>query len=51
MKRALVSVYDKTGIVDFVRDLNRLDIKIVATDGTHRTDSVPCGACIFYLPA
>jgi phosphoribosylaminoimidazolecarboxamide formyltransferase/IMP cyclohydrolase len=37
IERALVSVYDKTGIVDFARELNRLDIKIIATDGTYRT--------------
>jgi phosphoribosylaminoimidazolecarboxamide formyltransferase/IMP cyclohydrolase len=34
IKRALISVYDKTGIVDFARELNRLGIEIIATDGT-----------------
>ncbi|MCP4749736.1 MAG: hypothetical protein GY866_02490 [Proteobacteria bacterium] len=34
IKRALVSVSDKTGIVDFVRELNRLDIEVVSTGGT-----------------
>ena len=37
IRRALISVYDKTGIVDFARELNRIDIEIVATDGTYRT--------------
>lgn len=34
IKRALISVYDKTGIVDFARELNKLGIEIIATDGT-----------------
>jgi phosphoribosylaminoimidazolecarboxamide formyltransferase/IMP cyclohydrolase len=34
IKRALISVYDKTGIVDFARELNRLEIEIIATNGT-----------------
>ena len=34
VKRALISVYDKTGIVDFARDLNKLGIEIIATGGT-----------------
>ncbi|GAC1468955.1 MAG: bifunctional phosphoribosylaminoimidazolecarboxamide formyltransferase/IMP cyclohydrolase [Chloroflexota bacterium] len=33
--RALISVYDKTGIVDFATGLRELDIDIVATDGTY----------------
>jgi phosphoribosylaminoimidazolecarboxamide formyltransferase / IMP cyclohydrolase len=32
--RALVSVYDKTGIVEFARELASLDIEIVSTGGT-----------------
>ncbi len=34
MKRALISVYDKTGIVSFVRELNKLGFEIISTGGT-----------------
>jgi phosphoribosylaminoimidazolecarboxamide formyltransferase/IMP cyclohydrolase len=34
LKRALVSVYDKTGIGSFVRELRILGIEIIATGGT-----------------
>ena len=34
IKRALISVYDKMSIVDFARELNKLGIEIIATDGT-----------------
>lgn len=34
MKRALLSVSDKTGIVDFAKDLQRLGIEIISTGGT-----------------
>ena len=34
IKRALISVYDKTGIVDFARELNKLEIEIIATNET-----------------
>jgi len=34
VKRALVSVSDKTGIVDFCRALNRLEVDILSTGGT-----------------
>lgn len=37
IKRALISVYDKTGIVDFARELNKLGIVIIATGGTFKT--------------
>ncbi len=37
MKRALISVYDKTGIVDFARELRKLGIEIIATGGTLKT--------------
>ncbi len=33
--RALISVYDKTGILDFATGLRELDVSIVATDGTY----------------
>lgn len=36
MKRALVSVSDKRGIVDFVRGLRELDYEIISTGGTRR---------------
>jgi phosphoribosylaminoimidazolecarboxamide formyltransferase/IMP cyclohydrolase len=34
IRRALISVYDKTSIVDFARELNKLGIEIIATSGT-----------------
>jgi phosphoribosylaminoimidazolecarboxamide formyltransferase / IMP cyclohydrolase len=34
MKRALISVSDKTGIVEFARSLNKLGYEIVSTGGT-----------------
>src|SRR5271165_6056937 len=34
MERALISVYDKTGIVEFARELAALGIEIVSTGGT-----------------
>jgi phosphoribosylaminoimidazolecarboxamide formyltransferase / IMP cyclohydrolase len=34
IERALISVYDKTGIVDFARELAALGIEIVSTGGT-----------------
>ncbi len=37
MKRALISVYDKTGIVGFARELIKLGIEIIATGGTLKT--------------
>ena len=36
MKRVLVSVYDKTGIVDFVEKLVEMDWEIISTGGTAR---------------
>ncbi len=36
MERALISVYDKTGGVDFARQLSQLQIEIVSTGGTAR---------------
>ena len=36
MKRALVSVSDKTGLVNFVRELNTLGYEIVSTGGTFK---------------
>ena len=37
MKRALISVYDKTDIVRFARELNKLGIEIISTGGTYET--------------
>ena len=36
VKRALVSVSDKTGLVDFCRGLNELGVEIISTGGTAR---------------
>jgi phosphoribosylaminoimidazolecarboxamide formyltransferase/IMP cyclohydrolase len=36
VRRALVSVHDKTGVVDFCRELERLGVEIVSTGGTAR---------------
>ena len=35
-RRALVSVSDKTGIVDFARELTSLGFELLSTGGTHR---------------
>lgn len=37
MKRALISVSDKTGIVDFAKKLSNLGIEIISTGGTMKT--------------
>src|SRR5437763_13840499 len=34
IRRALISVSDKTGIVEFARELRRFDVEIISTDGT-----------------
>src|SRR5205085_8334203 len=34
VRRALVSVHDKTGVVDFARELSRLGVEILSTGGT-----------------
>lgn len=36
IQRALISVYDKTGILDFARGLAALNVEIVSTGGTHK---------------
>ena len=36
IERALISVYDKTGIVEFARTLAALNVEIVSTGGTSR---------------
>ena len=35
-KRALISVSDKTGIVDFAKDLTALGVEIISTGGTYK---------------
>lgn len=35
--RALISVSDKTGIVDFAKKLQELGVQIISTGGTHKT--------------
>src|SRR6266404_6886533 len=36
IRRALISVSDKTGIVDFARELKRFGVEIISTGGTAR---------------
>ena len=36
IKRALLSVSNKQGIVDFARELENLGIEIISTGGTYR---------------
>ncbi len=37
MKRALISVFDKTGIVDFAKELHQMGWEIISTGGTSAT--------------
>ena len=37
VRRALISVFDKTGVVDFARALAGAGVTLVSTGGTHRT--------------
>ena len=37
IRRALISVSDKTGIVDFAQQLSRLDVDVISTGGTAKT--------------
>lgn len=37
VKRALISVSDKTGIVELARELDKLDVEIISTGGTAKT--------------
>ena len=43
-KRALLSVYDKTGLVDFARGLHDLGFELVSSGGTAKPRS-PTRAC------
>ncbi len=36
IERALISVYDKTGVVDFAKGLVRLNVEIISTGGTFK---------------
>ena len=36
VKRAIISVSDKSGIVDFAKDLSELGIELISTGGTYR---------------
>ena len=36
VKRALISVSDKTGIVDFARALQKMGVELLSTGGTFR---------------
>lgn len=45
IKRALLSVYDKTGILDFAKELTDLGIEIISSGGTSRAlkdKGIPC---------
>lgn len=35
-RRALISVFDKTGVVEFAQKLTELDFEIISTGGTHK---------------
>jgi phosphoribosylaminoimidazolecarboxamide formyltransferase/IMP cyclohydrolase len=37
IERAIISVTDKTGVVDFARSLSRFEVKILSTGGTARS--------------
>src|SRR5690242_1957930 len=37
IRRALISVSDKTGIVDFARELRKFGVEIISTGGTAKT--------------
>jgi phosphoribosylaminoimidazolecarboxamide formyltransferase/IMP cyclohydrolase len=37
IRRALISVSDKTGIIEFAEELNRFGVKIISTGGTAKT--------------
>ncbi|MGX6971121.1 bifunctional phosphoribosylaminoimidazolecarboxamide formyltransferase/IMP cyclohydrolase [Vagococcus bubulae] len=45
-KRALISVYDKTGIAEFVKELVKLDYEIISTGGTKKVLEQEGIACL-----
>ena len=42
VKRALISVSDKTGIVEFAKGLHELGVEIISTGGTMKAISEAC---------
>ena len=44
--RALISVYDKTGVVEFGRQISAAEYELVSTGGTHRTLSEEGGLTV-----
>ncbi|MCB1841780.1 MAG: bifunctional phosphoribosylaminoimidazolecarboxamide formyltransferase/IMP cyclohydrolase, partial [Halioglobus sp.] len=36
VRRALISVSDKTGIVEFARELSAMDVALLSTGGTYK---------------
>ncbi|MDO4545609.1 MAG: bifunctional phosphoribosylaminoimidazolecarboxamide formyltransferase/IMP cyclohydrolase, partial [Bacillota bacterium] len=34
--RALISVSDKSGVVEFAQELEKLDVQVISTGGTHK---------------
>ena len=40
--RALISVSDKTGIVEFAKQLSQLGVEIISTGGTHKVLEEAC---------
>ena len=36
VKRALISVSDKQGLVDFARELSKMGVEIISTGGTKK---------------
>jgi len=37
IKRALISVFDKTGVIELAKSLNELGVEILSTGGTAKT--------------
>lgn len=37
MRKAIISVSDKTGIVELARGLTKLDFELISTGGTYKT--------------
>ena len=37
VKRALISVFDKTGVIELAQSLNELGVEILSTGGTAKT--------------
>ena len=50
VRRALVSVHDKTGVVDFARALAGLGVEILSTGGTARLLRESGLSPVFYFP-